>query len=243
MSKIITSSSLTHQGVGFSTSNTYVQDAYESSLGFFSGVLPSGEQVLNVGAVVTPSAVSIKNIIGADVLIGFASGVYTQRVKATQDILLRLEVESLRHTTKFTFEDADQADYVGAYWDFTPKTGKVVRVWMGNQPGAVNQMLPPAVNVQLLTVVLSGSESAPTIASLVSAALNADGYFVSWSIPDTGELYVADRHTGVGVAVTTGTTGATTLAMHTTVLPGGPSPTLYLLSDGTSNITTIVTPN
>jgi len=239
MSTIQTSSKVVHFESGLSVSGSSTRTTAEDV--FTSNVIEvlDVDKPVDLGDVITPRTIMVRNLGGDDLLVGMADGDYPFRLANEESMVFGLDVEGRQEVSEITCvaaEDlAEDMEVAGKYFTIYDRA-LPVRVWFKVYEGNFQPVISGAN--RFIEVVLDENLTAAAVAIALAAAIDADPEFNATVAGN--KVVVRSVHTGVRSVITKNTATALTVAR---LQEGSASPEVHMESVGRTVVVVGVVPN
>jgi len=238
MSSISQAITVTNRTTGIVIPKNTVYNSNEPSYTVDGQAVTTSPVAVNIGTIQTPKAYFFVLDSGSDLLISLDGGSnYPLRLSGSNDMqIFRVDFESYREISQVVAEADSGGSLGGDYIDMYDIDG-LVRIWFDVDNGS---SAPASGGGRLVEVDIATDDTAATIASaFVSAFANDSNLDVTAT---SATITINDKYTGTRTNIADGATG-TGWSSITTTQEGAAAPSIYIKSEGTSEITLCVIPN
>jgi hypothetical protein len=238
MSSISQAITVTNRTTGVIIPKTTVYNSNEASFVVDGQTVTTSPVAVDIGTIQTPKAYFFVLESGSDLLISLDGGSnYPLRLSGNNDMqMFRVDFESYREISQVVAEADISGSLGGDYIDMYDVDG-LVRIWFDVDNGS---SAPAAGGGRLVEVDIATDDTADTIASAFVSAFTNDANLDVTATSAT--ITITDKYTGTRTNIADGATG-TGWASITTSQEGAAAPSVYIKSEGTSEIVLSVIPN
>lgn len=242
MSVIQVNSSIVHLNSTLNVNNNKQYTSVEEGFVSASIGVASTDEVVDVGEIINPKFVFVKNISGDDLRIGMDGSTYPFRLTTGEAMTVRLDAEGLVETQTVTTVADVASSLDGTYFTLEGNSGTWA-VWIDVGDTGTAEPAHGMTNDVEVTAIVADATAAQVAAAIYAALAASTAFLADFTVTYVAAsslITITDKYTGTRTNLANG--GTSPGFTMSTTQAGAASPQVHLKSVGTTQAVVAVAP-